>query len=81
MRNSGCSSELSSNILCPGSWFLTVEESDLDLICRQLSQYFTFCIPVDAEIFYLQLFLSEELLDLQRKSPPLTSNAKACGSP
>lgn len=27
--------------------------SDLDLICRQLSQHFTLCVPVNAEVFDL----------------------------
>lgn len=49
--------------------------SDLDLICRQLSQHLTLCIPVHTEVFYLQLLLSEKLLHLQiqRKSLPTST--------
>lgn len=42
--------------------------TDLDLVSGQLSQHFTLSVPVDAEVFNLQLLLSEEFLDLQKKA-------------
>lgn len=39
--------------------------TDLNLICRQLSQQLTLSVPVDAEVLDLQLLLAEEFLDLQ----------------
>lgn len=69
MENLNSNKELSTNTLnCP----------DLDLICGQLSQHFTLCVPVDAEVFYLQLLLSEELLHLQIQTQ---SHAKTRASP
>lgn len=53
--------------------------SHLDLIYREFSQHFTLCVPVDAEVFDLQLLLPEELLDLQiekEREYLLSSNQK-----
>lgn len=61
--------------LYPAGWLLT---TDLDLICRKLPQHFTLRVPVDAEVFYLQLLLSEELLGLQiQQKSVLTSKSQA----
>lgn len=51
--------------------------TDLDLINGQLSQHFTLGVPVNTEVFNLQLLLSEELLDLQIQT--LTSNSEYGG--
>lgn len=60
------SSELSCNtpVICHQVHLMT----DLDLVNGQLSQHFTLSVPVDTEVFDLQLLLSEELLDLQKKT-------------